>query len=68
MISTLEIIAPDFPAESISAIVALHEAHPMFVILSPNNAAIKAGLKQLADGQSLPGVRHWKEAKTVVRI
>jgi hypothetical protein len=51
----------------VTDIRALHEAHPMFVLLSPNNAAIKAALKQLAEGQALPGVRHWKEAKTVVR-
>lgn len=51
----------------VTDIRALHEAHPMFVVLTPNTAAIKAALKQLAEGQSLPGVRHWKEAKTVVR-
>lgn len=51
----------------VTDIRALHEAHPMFVVLTPNVAAIKAGLKQLADGQHLPGVRHWREAKTTVR-
>ena len=51
----------------VTDIRALHEAHPMFVVLTPNTAAIKAALKQLAEGQSLPGVRHWREAKTVVR-
>jgi len=51
----------------VTDIEALREAHPMFVLLSPNNAAIKAALKTMAEGKSLPGVRHWREAKTVVR-
>lgn len=45
----------------------LYEAAPAFVILSPNNAAIKAALKTLPEGKSLPGVRHWKEARSFVR-
>jgi DNA repair exonuclease SbcCD ATPase subunit len=45
----------------------LFEALPGMVILTPNNAAIKAHLKTLPEGQRLPGVRHWKEAKTSVR-
>jgi hypothetical protein len=48
-------------------IQALYDANAAFVILSPNNAALKAALKALPAGQSLPGVRHWREAKTVVR-
>lgn len=52
----------------VTDINALYEAHPMFVLLSPNNAAIKAALKQLPEGAALPGIRHWREAKTVVRI
>lgn len=51
----------------VTDIEALREAHPMFVLLSPNNAAIKAALKTMAEGKSLPGVRHWRKAKTVVR-
>lgn len=51
----------------VTDIEALREAHPMFVLLSPNNAAIKAALKTMPEGKSLPGVRHWREAKTVVR-
>lgn len=51
----------------VTDIEALREAHPMFVLLSPNNAAIKAALKTMGEGKSLPGVRHWREAKTVVR-
>jgi DNA repair exonuclease SbcCD ATPase subunit len=45
----------------------LFEALPGMVILTPNTAAIKAHLKTLPEGQTLPGVRHWKEAKTSVR-
>ena len=51
----------------VTDIVALYESHPMFVLLSPNNAAIKAALKTMPEGQGLPGVRHWREAKAVVR-
>lgn len=54
-------------AFEVTDIVALYEAHPMFVVLTPNNAAIKAALKQLPKGKSLPGIRHWREAKAVVR-
>lgn len=48
-------------------IVALYEAQPAFVLLSPNNAAIKAALKNMRPDQKLPGVRHWREAKSIVR-
>lgn len=48
-------------------IVALYEAQPAFVLLSPNNAAIKAALKNLRNDQKIPGVRHWREAKSIVR-
>jgi len=51
----------------VTDIVALYEANAAFVILSPNNAALKAALKQLPEGQSLPGVRHWREASVSVR-
>lgn len=51
----------------ITDIVALYEAAPAFVILSPNNAAIKAALKAVPKGKSLPGVRHWTEAKAIIR-
>lgn len=51
----------------ITDIVKLYEANAAFVILSPNNAALKAALKQLPEGQSLPGVRHWREASAIVR-
>lgn len=51
----------------VTDVVALHEAAPYLVNLTPNNAAIKAAVKALTPGQSLPGVRHWREAKTIVR-
>jgi septal ring factor EnvC (AmiA/AmiB activator) len=51
----------------VTDIQALYDACPMMVLLSPNNAAIKAQLKTMPEDQSLPGVKHWKEAKTSVR-
>lgn len=51
----------------VTDIVALYEANAAFVLLSPNNAALKAALKQLPEGQTLPGVRHWREAAVTVR-
>lgn len=51
----------------VTDVVALYEAAPYLVKLEPNTSSIKAALKQLSPGQTLPGVRHWKEAKTVVR-
>ncbi len=48
-------------------IYALYEAAPALVLLSPNKAAIKAQLKSLPANASLPGVKHWKEAKTTIR-
>lgn len=48
-------------------IVALYEAAPYLVKLEPNKAAIKNALNQLGKDQRLPGVRHWREAKTVIR-
>lgn len=52
---------------SIEDIYALYEAAPALVLLTPNNAAIKAQLKSLPANASLPGVKHWKEAKTTIR-
>lgn len=51
----------------VTDLVALYEAAPYLVNLTPNTAAIKAALKGLREGQSLPGVRHWEENLTVVR-
>lgn len=48
-------------------VVALYEANPAFVILSPNNAALKAALKALPADKHIPGVRHWREARSFVR-
>jgi hypothetical protein len=48
-------------------IVALYEAAPYLVTLTPNNAALKSALKGLQKGQSLPGVKHWEEAAVTVR-
>lgn len=47
--------------------VALYEAAPYLVTLTPNVSSIKAALKGLSEGQKLPGVRHWTENKTIVR-
>ena len=60
-------VGPEIKFE-VTDVVALYEAAPYLVKLEPNKAAIKAALKQLREGQSLPGVRHWKEAKTSVRL
>jgi hypothetical protein len=51
----------------VTDIVALYEAAPFLVNLTPNTAAINNALKTLAAGQSLPGVRHWKENLSIVR-
>ena len=51
----------------ITDIVALYEAAPYLVTLTPNNAALKSALKGLQKGQSLPGVKHWEEAAVTVR-
>lgn len=51
----------------ITDITALYEAAPYMVTLSPNNAAIKSALKGMADNQSMPGVKWWKEASTITR-
>lgn len=51
----------------ITDIVALYESAPFLVLMEPNKPAIRAALKGLKEGQSLPGVRHWKAARAVVR-
>jgi hypothetical protein len=51
----------------VTDIVALYEACPPLVNLTPNTAAITSALKQLPAGKSLPGVRHWRENVAVVR-
>lgn len=44
----------------VTDIVALYEAQPVLVKMSENKAALLSALKQLKDGESLPGVEHWK--------
>lgn len=46
---------------------ALYKAHPLLVSLVPQKALIKAALKNLRPGETLPGVKHWEEAKAIVR-
>lgn len=48
-------------------IAQLYEAHPLFVVLTPNMTVIKAALKQLPEGKIIPGIRFWKSSKTFVR-
>lgn len=48
-------------------IVKLYELAPYLVTLTPNTAAIKNALKVLTPSQHLPGIRHWREQKAVVR-
>lgn len=51
----------------VTDIVALYEACAPLVKLEPNTAAIKAALKQLPEGKTLPGVRHWFTTAAIVR-
>lgn len=51
----------------IEDIVKLYESAPYLVTLTPNTAAIKNALKVLTPSQHLPGIRHWREQKAVVR-
>lgn len=51
----------------VTDIQALYESAPFLVSLTPNTAAIKAAIKGLTGQQTLPGVRHWKEQKAIVR-
>jgi hypothetical protein len=55
------------PKYEITDIRALYEAAPFMVNLTPNDAALKSAIKGLADGQTLPGVRHWFENSVAVR-
>lgn len=51
----------------VTDIVALYDALPGMVLLTPNKAAIKAHLKTLPEGQTLPGVTHRWIHGTAVR-
>lgn len=46
---------------TVTDIVALYKSNPMLVKLTPETALIKAALKNLPVGGSLPGVKHWEE-------
>jgi gas vesicle protein len=49
----------------VTDIQALYQAAPYLVTLSPNAAAIRAAIKQ-PQNQQLPGLRVWKEARSIV--
>lgn len=55
-------------AYEVTDLVALYEAMPALVKLSPNDAAIKGHLKQLRPDQTLPGLKWWIEHGVAVRI
>lgn len=48
-------------------ITKLFEAAPYLCTITANATALKAALKALPEGQHLPGVRHWREARSSVR-
>jgi hypothetical protein len=48
----------------VTDIDALHAARPDLCVITPNNAAIRAVIK---NGKSIPGLRIWQEAAAVVR-
>ena len=48
-------------------IAALYRSNPILVKLVPENALIKAALKNLPPGGTLPGVKHWEEHAASVR-
>jgi hypothetical protein len=50
----------------VNDIQALYEANPMFCVLTPNNAAIKAFLKAYPKAK-LTGLTHWVESTSYVR-
>lgn len=51
----------------VTDIHALYGAAPYLVKLEPNTAALNNAIKSLADGQHIPGVRHWFEHSVSVR-
>jgi hypothetical protein len=51
----------------VTDVQALYEAAPYLVKLEPIASMIKGALKQLQEGQNLPGVRHWRENRAIVR-
>jgi len=48
----------------VTNIQTLYRSHPELCVISPNNAAINAVIK---NNQNLPGLRIWRETKAVVR-
>lgn len=54
----------EFEVEDIET---LYESNPSCVKLTPIRSMITAALKALKGDQTLPGVKHWKEAKASVR-
>jgi hypothetical protein len=46
---------------------ALYDACPFMCKVEPNLPVIRAALKALQPGKTLPGVRHWREVKAIVR-
>lgn len=55
------------PCFEITDIVALYEAAPFLVNMTPNTAALNSAIKNLRGEQTLPGVKHWFEASTITR-
>lgn len=47
----------------VTSVTALYEASPLLVKLTPDKVAIKKALGMLEEGQSLPGVKHWRTFK-----
>lgn len=51
----------------VTSLTELYGAAPYLVTLTPNTSALKAALKGLEAGQTIPGVKHWRESKSIVR-
>lgn len=51
----------------VTDIVALYAANPQLVTLTVKVADLKAALKALPEGATLPGVKHWATSSAVVR-
>ena len=54
-------------AYEVTDVKALYAALPHLCVLTENKAFLKDHLKRLKDGETVPGVKWWKEAKTHVR-
>jgi multidrug efflux pump subunit AcrA (membrane-fusion protein) len=51
----------------VTDMAALYAANPSLVTLTVKRTELKAALKALPEGATLPGVRHWKTSQAVVR-